>query len=411
MSKHSLINAFSDNADADYEIRTVLGGAYSGAADVGEVLAAVESVKGKDHRGWFEAWLALGDRIAADADAAHGKGHAASASGAYLRASGYYAVAVNAASALDSENELLTTFRKHRAAWDGFVDTTTQARVERVAIPYEGATLPGYVFRPREASESTPLLIGTNGSDGSLTSMWTSCVFGALQRGYTVLLYDGPGQQSMLFEQKTTFRPDWEAVLTPVLDFALGLDGVDARRTAVYGISQGGYWVPRALAFEHRFAAAIADPGVVDVSASWTSHLPKSMLELIDKGENEKFDKDMVLGLKFQPQNAVTWAFRARPYGALGYAETIEEVLTYDLEKVAQQITTPLLITSPEGEQFWPGQSERLAKLTQDVSALVPFTAAEGADLHCQPLARALTDERMFDWLDERFAQVGSEDS
>ena len=271
-----------------------------------------------------------------------------------------------------------------------------------MAIPYEGRTLPGYLFRPRGASASVRLLIGTNGSDGALSSMWATCAFGALQRGYAVLVYDGPGQQSMLFEQNTAFRPDWEAVLTPVLDFALGLEGVDAARVAAYGISQAGYWVPRALAFEHRFAAAIVDPGVVDVSTSWTDHLPKSLVELLDKGETQKLERDMKFGLEFQKDAASQWAFRARPYGHLGYAETLQEVRKYNVADVAGQITTPLMITSPEREQFWPGQAERLAELTKSVSTLVPFTAAEGADFHCQPLARSLTDQRMFDWLDER---------
>ena len=49
---------------------------------------------------------------------------------------------------------------------------------------------------------------------------------------------------------------------------------VEPRPIAVIGVSQAGYWVPRALAFEHRFAAAVADPGVVDVSTSWTEKLP-----------------------------------------------------------------------------------------------------------------------------------------
>jgi hypothetical protein len=62
------------------------------------------------------------------------------------------------------------------------------------------------------------------------------------------------------------------------------------------------------------------------------------------------------------------------------------------------------MITDPEGEQFWPGQAEQLASLTPTVSTLVRFTAAEGADGHCQPLARSLTAQRMFDWLDERLA-------
>ena len=83
----------------------------------------------------------------------------------------------------------------------------------------------------------------------------------------------------------------------------------------------------------------------------------------------------------------------------------MREVRRYTVADVAGSITTPLLITDPEDEQFWPGQPARLAELTSAVSTLVPFTAAEGANLHCQPLARGLTEQRMFDWLDERLAR------
>ena len=64
-------------------------------------------------------------------------------------------------------------------------------------------------------------------------------------------------------------------------------------------------------------------------------------------------------------------------------------------------IRTPILITDPQGEQFWPGQSRRLADALPGLAHLVPFTAAEGADRHCEPLARTLLEQRMFDWLDE----------
>ncbi|WP_022900005.1 alpha/beta hydrolase family protein [Humibacter albus] len=402
---HTFSKGFSSNEGFDFDIRAVLGAAASGASDPGEVLAAVDGIAPKNDRAWFEAWTRLGDRVAGIGSGCLERGHAASGAAAWLRASTYYGVAVNAASALDSADELAHVFHQHREAWDRFVDATPLAETSRVSIPYENTSLPGYLFRPRGASGALPLLIGTNGSDGSLSSMWATCAFGALQRGYAVLLYDGPGQQTMLFDAGTTFRPDWEAVLTPVLDFALALDDTDPKRIAAYGISQAGYWVTRALGFEHRFAAAIVDPGVVDVSTSWSDHLPKSMLELLDKGENDKFDRDMAFGLKLQKDAARTWAFRARPYGPRGYAETLHEVRRYRIdEDVAAQITTPLLITWPEREQFWPGQSEKLAALTPSVSTLVPFTAAEGADFHCEPLARALVDQRMFDWLDERLA-------
>ena len=129
------------------------------------------------------------------------------------------------------------------------------------------------------------------------------------------------------------------------------------------------------------------------------------MIKLIDKGDSKKFNKEMKLGLKFQHDAERTWNFRARPYNSDSYYATIESVLDYKLDaETAAQIKTPLLITSPENEQFWPGQSKALAKLTTEISELVKFTEAEGADGHCQPLARTLTHDRVFDWLDAKLA-------
>jgi len=400
--RSSLSGRFSQDADLDYEIRTVLGGAFSGAADVGEVLAAVADV-GTDHRAWFRAWDALGERVAALGESSAAAGHRVSGASAALRASAYFAVAVNAVSALEDDAPLLPTFRKHRAAWDRWVDLV-DLDVQRVALPYEETTLPGWFFRaPGPSDDPRPTLVAVNGSDGSTTALWSACVSGALRRGYHALVFDGPGQQSMLFEHGVPFRPDFEAVLTPVLDAVVARPDVDADRVAVYGISQAGYWVTRALAFEHRPAAAVVDPGVVSVAASWEREVPKSLLRLLDKGDDHAFDRDMELGMRFSKGTARTWRFRARPYGVDGYAATLREVRRYDASDVAGRVSTPLLVTSPEDEQFWPGQSERLAGLVPDAT-LVTFSDAEGASGHCQPLARALTEQRMLDWLDERLA-------
>ena len=66
----------------------------------------------------------------------------------------------------------------------------------------------------------------------------------------------------------------------------------------------------------------------------------------------------------------------------------------------SSQITTPLLITDPEGEQFWPGQSQQLHDVLPGERELVRFTAEEGAARHCEPMASGLRDARVFDWLD-----------
>jgi dienelactone hydrolase len=174
-----------------------------------------------------------------------------------------------------------------------------------------------------------------------------------------VLVLDGPGQQSMLFERGVPFRHDWEHVITPVVDFLLARPGVDPARIVLYGISQGGYWVPRALAFEHRIAAAIADPGVYNAFEPWAKAVPPELLQLLDSGDKQSFDRFFNEGMQqataAQRQN---WERRAKPYGLRSPFDVFTAARHYNLADVAEQITTPLLITDPEGEQFWPGQSQ-----------------------------------------------------
>jgi hypothetical protein len=64
------------------------------------------------------------------------------------------------------------------------------------------------------------------------------------------------------------------------------------------------------------------------------------------------------------------------------------------------QIGTPILVTDPEGEQFWPGQSQQLFDRLNGDKELAHFKEADGAGRHCEPLAPAQRDARVFDWLD-----------
>jgi hypothetical protein len=137
----------------------------------------------------------------------------------------------------------------------------------------------------------------------------------ASARGYRWMTFDGPGQQAALMEQGIPFRPAWEAVLTPVVDAMVARPDVDDGRLALIGVSQAGFLVPRALAFEHRFAVAVADPGVVDVSTSWTDPLPQSLRNQLARGERRTFDRDMHLAELLSPDAKALLACRGAPYG------------------------------------------------------------------------------------------------
>jgi hypothetical protein len=89
------------------------------------------------------------------------------------------------------------------------------------------------------------------------------------------------------------------------------------------------------------------------------------------------------------------------PYGtdSLFDAYQAAEAMHLDADTLGQ-ISCPLLITSPEHEQFWPGQSDEMHAAVPS-STLVTFTEVEGADRHCEPAARGLRDERIFSWLED----------
>jgi hypothetical protein len=107
---------------------------------------------------------------------------------------------------------------------------------------------------------------------------------------------------------------------------------------------------------------------------------------------------------------ARTFAFRARPYGVADLYDLFTAVRTYQLYEVAAQVSIPLLITDPQDEQFWPGQSDQLAGLLAAPHDVVSFTREDGANFHCQPLARRLTSYQIFDWLAGRLERAHGED-
>lgn len=393
---------FFKDESFNFQTEIALGAAYHRAADVGEVLATVERVRNGRPQSWVDEWSATADRLAAEATTGADAGRTHSAAWQFLRVSMYYAVAGYAADGTGDPALFAQLWEKHRAAWDRFVDLV-DLRIERIEIPYEGTTLPGY-FVGCGPVDGGPrrTLIYNNGSDGPVTGAWVQGIADALRRGWHAVTFDGPGQNAALIRQHLTFRPDWEKVITPVVDHLVARPDVDAGKLALLGVSQAGYWVPRSVAFEHRIAAAVADPGVVDVSAAMLGQLPHVMVKLLDAGERAKFDRDMELGLRFSPGTRAMMAFRMRPYGADSPFDFFTGARAYTLtDDVIGQIACPVLVTDPEHEQFWPGQSRQLYDKLPGEKTLIRFTEEEGADSHCEPAGNGIRGERVFDWLDQ----------
>ncbi len=147
-----------------------------------------------------------------------------------------------------------------RAAFQSAADLSG-GRWRKVEIPCEGKALPAYLFLVDTSGRKRPLLIAHTGLDCGIEEMYFGIGHAAVRRGYNCLIFEGPGQGGAIRELDLPFRHDWEKVVTPVVDFAVGLKEVDPGRIALFGMSMGGYLAPRAAAYEPRIRACIAAAG------------------------------------------------------------------------------------------------------------------------------------------------------
>ena len=136
---------------------------------------------------------------------------------------------------------------------------------ERVAIPFEGTELAGVLRRPRGAVYP-PVVVMCMGLDSTKEEMRSNeAVF--LDRGMATLAFDGPGQGEA--EYALPIRPDYEAPVGAVIDWIEGRGDLDASRVGLWGVSLGGYYAPRAAAFEKRIRACISLTGPFDFSEAF----------------------------------------------------------------------------------------------------------------------------------------------
>ena len=258
-----------------FQLQRTIGYTYYDGADIEECLSTACRIKEGDCESWYEEWLKTADRVCKIADKCLAEGHNVSAREAYLRASNYYRTAEFYLHGDPSDPRILETWGKSRECFIK-AGQLFSPPFEVVEIPYEGTTLPGYFFRVDDSGTHRPTLILQTGFDGTAEELYFGGCAAAQRRGYNCLAFEGPGQGAVIREQKLHFRPDWEKVVTPVVDYALTRPEVDPDRIALMGVSFGGYLAPRAVAFEHRIAACIADGGIFDAFEGAVAKYPES---------------------------------------------------------------------------------------------------------------------------------------
>jgi pimeloyl-ACP methyl ester carboxylesterase len=387
-------------------LRTISYTAFGGA-DISECFETARRITEGDRDSWYTEWLKTADRVRQGGEESLQGGHRVSALHAYLRASNYYRTAEFFVRDSDDDPRSL-------AAWQSSHDCFIQAAAlaeptfEVLQIPYESTTLPGYFFRVDDSSKARPTIITMTGLDGYAEETYFSVAHAGLRRGYNCFAFDGPGQGGVLRQQGIPFRPDWEAVVTPVLDYALSRAAVDPKRVVIIGRSFGGYLAPRAASGEHRLAACIADPGEFDLFEMALTRMPP---DLRDQVLRDDPSLDATFAIMMRDDDArFFFASRMRVFGAKTPREMFQLWREYTLEGRAEKIACPVLVCDNADDPV-AEQARRLYDALTSPKDYIRFTAEEAADGHCEGGAQVLFSRRIYDWLDDTFASDRSADA
>jgi dipeptidyl aminopeptidase/acylaminoacyl peptidase len=328
------------------------------------------------------------------------RGRTISARQEFFKASNYYRAAEFFLHTNPEDPRIVSVWKKSR---DSFLKAAklTGHPIILVDIPFEGTTLPGYLCLVDKSGTKRPLLIVHSGFDGTKEELYFETAYFAVKRGYNVLLFEGPGQGEVIRIQKLPFRPNWETVVRPVVDYAVTLKEVDAERIALMGISFGGYLAPRAAAFEKRIKACIANGGVYDFHM--TARLTPEEEKCLDTQQGaEEIDKAIYDKMKSDPSFRWVMANGMFTFHAKSPSDWLKMTRPYTMKDVAAKITCPILIVDSEGDKFMPGQALKLYNaLVSHRKDYMLFTKEEGAEEHCQMGALLISNARILDWLDD----------
>ncbi|HET9511103.1 MAG TPA: alpha/beta hydrolase [Sphingomonas sp.] len=301
--------------------------ALESGAKIGEIMDMCQPIKDAADGGadagtgaFMAEWVRMADKLVGLAAEDEARGALFSAGDKLKRAGLYFQTAERMQGHGHPGRE--ETYRK---ALDSFRRGTLFAKdnVERVEIPYEGKTLSALWTRaPGEGRK--PAVVYCNGLDSTKELLWFSWLPHALaKRGISCLCVDQPGTGEALRLQGLPATHASERWASPWVDWLEGQPDVDPARIGMTGISLGGHYAPRAVAFEPRFASG----------AVW--------------GANHDWAEVQQKRLRREGENPVPhyWGHVMWVFGATDMDDFHEKTKGMHLNGVMDRIQVPFLVT------------------------------------------------------------------
>lgn len=361
--------------------------------NIGEIDAANRPIREAAARGedagtalFFDSWVQMAEQVLANGGEDEAKGRRLSAGIKYQRAAGYLLAAERMQS------------RDYAPRWEAYKKGLAMFRkglelqnagVEFVSIPYEGKTFPALFVKAKSADGlAAPCLVSCNGLDSMKEQIYSAgnpAAFAA--RGVSTLVIDQPGTGEALRLNGLNGRHDSEAWASAAVDYLQTRGDVDHSRIGMFGLSLGGYFAPRAVAFEKRFALC----AVMGANHNWGEMQKRRQAREGDRPVPHYWDH-------------VMWVF-----GKKTIEEFMEWAPSMDLNGVVEKINVPFLVTHGVNDRQIPveyaHQSFDLA-INSPKRELKVFDNAYFEVEHCGADNGTVARDFIADWIAETFAEM-----
>ncbi|KAL8773695.1 MAG: hypothetical protein Q9209_001463 [Squamulea sp. 1 TL-2023] len=276
---------------------------------------------------------------------------------------------------------------------------------QRLQIPADNFTVEALWFPASKYPDGQrPTIILGNGYDGAQEDLYHTFVVPAHARGWNAMTYEGPGHPKVRRDQGLRFIPDWERVVTPIVDYLLINQSavVDPTRLPLLGYSFGGYQAARAAAFDSRISAILLNGGIWDAYEAFYGALPEGAQILLNSGNETGFN-DLIDTFVKNPETPTVirwgaeqgiWSFTAK--NAYDYFQIVK---AYRVEEWIDKVQVPTWVADASSEGFFPNQSIRVAEALGDRATYHLFTGPSA--YHCQIGSLQDLNRVIFGWLNK----------
>jgi len=386
--KHELaFMYFPEDYRWSHGMMLAIGGAPWGGGETDEANRVGQRLRGSlgDDRAWFAEWASMAEDLERKGRERATAGHDRSGAAYLFRAAHYYHIGERFLQPKTPEG--LEAYRRGVACFKEAARRTRHPRIEHVEVPYEGTSLPAILVHAEAVGAGVrraPAMVYFDGFDITKEIQYFKGIPDLAARGIACLIVDGPGNGEAIRFRNLPLHHETERYARAAYEYLAGRPEIDPQRIGVMAISLGGYYAPRAAAFEPRFACCLAWGAQWDYYATWKERLDRL-------ARKEKLSLSV-------PWEHLLWVFNVKtPEDAL------KRVEGFRLDGVAQRIRCPFLLVHGEGDAQIP---LAVAKRCFDAvgserKTLKVFTREEGGFHHCQVDNPSIAVAYMWDWLED----------